>query len=89
VDSDTKMNIDFSKTGKSFFHKSISELKVPTVLTGSKEDEYCDHLDKIYQDLQKKNNELEIQLFDKGNHPAMLSNKDDFLKLIEGYEVRN
>ena len=82
VDLDTKVNIEFSKTEKSFFHKSISELTVPTLLTGSMKDEFCDHLDKIYGELKKKNKKLEIHLFNTGNHPAMLSNKDEFLKLI-------
>lgn len=82
VDLDTKVNIEFSKTGKSFFHKSVSELKVPALLTGSMKDEYCNHLDKIYADLKKKNNMLEIHLFEKGNHPAMLSNRDEFFKMI-------
>lgn len=82
VDLDTKVNIEFSKTGKSFFHKSISKLKVPTLLTGSMRDEYCNRLDEIYKELQEKNNKLEIHLFEDGNHPAMLSNRDKFLNLI-------
>lgn len=83
VDLDTQINIDFSKTGKSFFHKSIAELNVPTLLTGSIKDEYCNHLDKIYEDLKRKNNKLEIYLFEKGNHPAMLSNKKEFFEIIK------
>ncbi|MBI9063736.1 MAG: alpha/beta hydrolase [Marinilabiliaceae bacterium] len=83
VDLDTIVNVEFSETGKSFFHKSISELKVPTLLTGSLEDEYCDHFDKIYADLKKKNDSLEIHLFEKGNHPAMISNKREFYKIIK------
>ncbi len=83
VDLDTEVNIEFSKTGKSFFHKSVSDLEVPTLITGSLKDEYCDHLDKIYGDLKKKNNKLEIHLFEKGNHPAMISNKKEFLEIIK------
>ncbi|MFC0877865.1 alpha/beta fold hydrolase [Saccharicrinis sp. FJH2] len=83
VDLDTKMNIEFSKTGKSFFHKSIRDLNVPTLITGSMEDEYCDHLDKIYGELKEKNKDLEIHLFDKGNHPAIISSRDKFLYLIK------
>ncbi len=83
VDLDTEVNIEFHKTGKSFFHKSISDLKVPTLLTGSMKDEYCDHLDKIYDDLKKKNNTLDIHLFEKGNHPAILSNKNEFFEIIK------
>ena len=88
IDLDTKVNIEFSKTGKSFFHKSISELNVPTLLTGSMEDEYCDHLDKIYSTLQEKNKNLEIHLFEKGKHPAIISSRDKFLNLIKG-KVKN
>jgi valacyclovir hydrolase len=80
---DTKDNIDFASTGKSFFHKPISELSAPTLLTGSKMDDYCNHPDNIFGELKKKNNSLEIHLFDKGNHPAMLTNKDEFLELIK------
>lgn len=83
VDLDTLVNIEFAKTGKSFFHKSIAELKVPTLLTGSLKDEYCDHLDKIYDELQRKNNKLEVHLFEDGNHPAILSNKDEFLEILK------
>ena len=82
VDSDTKVNIEFAKTGKSFFHKSISDLNVPTLLTGSKKDEYCDDLDKIYYKLKEKNPSLEIHMFENGNHPAMLSNENEFLDLV-------
>jgi len=77
VDMDTEMLINFSKLGKSFFHKSISELIVPTLLTGSKQDEYCDSLDKIYEALKMKNNKLEIHMFKIGKHPAMLTNKNE------------
>ena len=82
VDLDTEVNIAFAKTGKSFFHKSISNLQVPTLLTGSRQDEFCHHLDKIYAGLKKKNPNLEIHLFEKGNHPAMLSNHEAFFKII-------
>lgn len=82
VDLDTAVNIEFAKTGKSFFHESITELKVPTLLTGSLKDEYCDHLDQIYGALKEENPSLEIHLFEDGNHPAMLSNKDAFFELV-------
>jgi len=83
VDLDTEVNIAFAKTDASFFHRSISELRVPALVTGSMEDEYCDGLDRIYGDLEKKNSRLEIHLFKKGGHPAMLSNKDAFFELLK------
>ncbi len=83
VDMDTKVNIEFAQTGRSFFHKPISELKVPTLITGSLKDEYCSNLDEIYSGLKRKNESLEIHLFEKGNHPAMISNKEAFLELLK------
>lgn len=85
VDLDTDVNVEFAETGNSFFHQSISGLKVPTLLAGSLEDEYCNHLDKIYKRLQHKNPDLKIHLFDTGNHPAMLSNSERFFSLVAEY----
>ncbi|WP_321345053.1 alpha/beta hydrolase [uncultured Draconibacterium sp.] len=82
VDLDTNVNIEFYKTGKSFFHKSISALQEPALITGSRKDEYCDHLDKIYGDLKNKNQKLEIHLFEQGGHPAMITNTNAFLEII-------
>ncbi|HNX44110.1 MAG TPA: alpha/beta hydrolase [Bacteroidales bacterium] len=83
VDLDTEMLISFSKRGESFFHKSFAELTVPSLLTGSKQDEYCDSLDKIYEALKIKNDKLEIHMFEKGKHPAMISNKNEFYELVK------
>lgn len=83
VDSDTSMNLKFAKTGNAFFHKPISDLRVPTLLTGSKMDEYCGHLYEIYIVLKRQNNDIEIHMFESGGHPAMISNKTEFIKLIE------
>lgn len=82
VDLDTEMLLEFTKTGQSFYHKPISDLSVPTLLTGSLEDEYCDHFDQIYEGLKKKNSALTIHLFESGTHPAMLSNKEAFYDLV-------
>ena len=82
VDLDTQMLIKFHNAGKSFFHKSISELEVPALLTGSKKDEFCDSLDAIFKGLKKKNDKLDIFLFEEGGHPAMLSNGSEFYKLV-------
>ena len=85
VDADTKANINFYKTGKSFFHKPISELKVPTLVTGSRKDEYCSHLDDIYSTLSSKSKNIKVHLFENGNHPAMISNKKEFFNLVQSF----
>jgi len=81
VDLDTEMLLTFNKLNKSFFNKSISEIKVPTLLTGSLKDEYCDSLDMVYEDLKHKSSGLKIKMFQKGGHPAIISNKKMFYKL--------
>lgn len=83
VDQDTEMMKAFYQQKRSFFHKPVSELVVPALLTGSKQDEYCDSLDKIYEGLKQKNARLEIQMFERGKHPAMLSNKNTFYELVK------
>lgn len=85
VDQDTEVNIEFAKSGKSFFHKPISDLQVPTLLTGSMKDEYCNHLDEIYKDLVKKSKALDIHMFKEGNHPAMISNKTAFKNIFSSH----
>jgi len=82
VDLDTEMLLCFSKLNHSFFHQSIANLKVPTLLTGSKKDEFCDYLEDIYLKMKEKNNMLEIHLFEEGFHPAMLSNAEKFFELV-------
>lgn len=82
VDLDTEMLLTFGASGHSFFHKPISELMVPTLLTGSLEDDIVPAIDTIYADLKKKNMALDIHLFDTGNHPAMLSNGEAFYGLV-------
>ncbi len=83
VDSDTKVNLDFYESGKSFFHKSISDLEIPTYLTGSLMDEYCSSLDKIYAELADKNSHINVHLFKWGKHPAMITNKNNFFNLVQ------
>lgn len=83
VDLDIEMLLNFSNLNKSFFHKPISELSVPTLLTGSKNDEYFHSLEKTYNTIKKKNDIIEIHLFESGSHPAMISNKKEFLVIIE------
>ena len=83
VDLDTDVNLEFFDTGRSFFHKSISDLKPKTLLTGSMKDEYCSHLESIFKKLKDKNPRLDIHLFKEGKHPAMLSNKIEFINLVK------
>ena len=82
VDLDTTVNVEFYHSGRSFFCKPFSELTVPTLITGSREDEFCSGLDRIYSDLKVKNPAIKIHLFDRGGHPAIISSKLLFYKIF-------
>jgi pimeloyl-ACP methyl ester carboxylesterase len=83
VDLDTEMLLEFSSTEKSFYHKSIAELKIPTLITGSRKDEFCDYLGDIYAAMKAKNPSLSVHLFEEGGHPAMLSNYMLFYEIVK------
>ena len=75
VDNDTHAIYLHYQTHKNFFHKKLRELKVPVLLTGSKEDEFMsgDFFEKIYNDIPIPNKTIHI--FEHGRHPAIISNK--------------
>lgn len=83
IDLDTEMQIDFSKHKKSYFHKSISRLSVPALLTGSTKDEFCHNLDVLYENIRKKNQNISIHMFTSGSHPAFISNKYEYYQLVK------
>ena len=85
VDQDTDVNIEFFETNKPFFHKDISELSVPTLFTGSLQDEYIDNIEKRYSTLTKRNPAIKTKFFETGSHPAILAHKGEFKNLLLEY----
>lgn len=90
VDCDTKAIYEHSKTIKNFHHKDLSKLLVPILLTGSKEDEFASMInDKFYDDLfnrlLKKIKKGSVHIFEHGNHPAIMSNEEEFSKLAKKF----
>lgn len=82
VDADTRMQLNFFKSGKSFFHKSLSSLRVPTLFTGSKKDFFIKDIENVYKDMKAKSGHIEVILFGQGMNPAILSNRLKFSKII-------
>ena len=66
-----------------FFHKPMDELKVPVLLTGSLEDDLFPkgHCKVVFDEICAKTSFAKVHIFDHGDHPAMLSNMDEFVKL--------
>ena len=86
VDRDTQAIKRHYKEIGCFFHKELSNLKVPVLLVGSKEDEFMSNIiENIYEDLLKKIPDSSIYLFEKGGHPAILTNMDEFFKIVKDF----
>jgi pimeloyl-ACP methyl ester carboxylesterase len=86
VDCDTQAVIAHDKTVGAFFHKPLEELKAEILLTGSREDEFVcalgdDYFDKVYGEILRKIGHGKMHLFQKGGHPAMVSNAEQFIDL--------
>ena len=85
VDNDTHVNIMHHKQISLFFHKDLSCLKVPVLLTGSLEDEYVSHIDNLYTDLLIKIPHGSMYIFPKGGHPSMISNAEGFARISKEF----
>lgn len=68
------------------FCKPIEELTVPMLLIGSKEDEMCrEDFEEEYHSIASLVKSAEIQLFEVGNHPLILSMAMEISALIKKY----
>lgn len=86
VDNDTNSLLKCARKHISLFHKSLTELKVPLLLTGSNNDDmirvdFVNEYNSILQEVPygKKH------LFQNGFHPAIISNKNEFAKVIKEF----
>lgn len=88
VDLDTDVVIRHEKTIKNFFHRDLSQLTIPAMLSVSlKDDEYIGIMDieKTYKELMKKIPKGILHLFPSGGHPAMLTNAKEFADLAKDF----
>lgn len=87
VDNDTDALYEHYKTIRKFFHKPLEMFSRPILFTGSNEDEFatCDFYKKTYSELLKKVKNGEMHLFDKGGHPAIMSNAVEFAKVANTF----
>ena len=86
VDNDTSAIMRHAAEIGDFFHKPVTELKAKLLLTGSKEDRFMysisdEYYEKTYGAIISKVPGAQMHLFDKGDHPAMLSDFDDFYQI--------
>lgn len=86
VDLDTEALLQCAKEKHPLFHKPLNELKVPTLLVGSKKDEMCrPNLEDEYKQMSTVIPNAKVYIFNQGGHPAILSNAEEFAQLIQRF----
>ena len=91
VDNDTDVCISHNKTVKNFFHKDLSALSVPAMLTASLEDEFAQiaglDFNLLYSEIARKIADCRMHIFSSGGHPAMLTNAVEFFDIAKEFLV--
>lgn len=85
VDLDTKALLTLAKS-EYLFCSPIEGLNVPLLMIGSREDEMCrNDMENEYTQLKSIVKNVEIKMFEVGNHPLILSNAIEIYKTIRKY----
>lgn len=90
IDNDTEAIFEHYKTIGKFFHKPLETMQPDVLLTGSKEDEFVslvshDFFENTFSAILKKIKNGKMHLFDKGGHPAILSNGLSFANVAKKF----
>lgn len=86
VDNDSDAIYSHFMEIKKFFHRDLSEVKKPVLLTGSLEDEYLkDIIVDLYADLKEKIRGSRSHYFYTGGHPAMVTSGEEFAKIAKEF----
>ena len=83
-DADTEAVIRHAREVGAYFHRSLSEVQVPLLLTGSDEDEMfpSGHFQRLFHEICRETCRAETHVFPHGGHPAMMSNMEEFAALL-------
>lgn len=82
VDQNTLLISEFSKEIGNFFHKDISSIKNEVLITGSRKDDLIPDIENILKGINSKIENSKLVIFERGNHPAMLSNIKEFRNIV-------
>ena len=86
-DCDTDAVLTHAEEIGAFFHKPMEKLSVKMLLTGSLEDEMfpMGHCKVLFEEICKKTDYAKAHIFEHGGHPAMNSNKDEFVRICDSF----
>lgn len=87
IDADTQAIIAHANHIVDFFHKPLTELKPDILLMGSRKDSFfpTGFYDEVFAQILHKTGHGQQHLFDYGDHPAMLSNQDEFVAISKAF----
>lgn len=85
VDCDTASLVQSAEQKRPLFWRELSELKVPLLLIGSKEDTMIGgHIEAEYDEVLNEAQDAELLFLDQGAHPTILSNAEQVAaKILE------
>jgi len=87
VDADTRALVAHANHIVDFFHKPLTELQPDVLLTGSREDSFfpVGFYDDVYARMLGKIGHGKQYIFEHGDHPAMMSNQDEFVTISKDF----
>lgn len=86
VGLDTEALLQCAKEKRPLFHKPLTEMKIPVLLMGSKEDAMCrKNLEQEYKEMADLIPNAAIQIFEHGGHPAILTNAEKAVEVISEF----
>ena len=90
VDLDTEALLKCAEEKRPLFHKPPTELGVPILLMGGKEDEMCrSDLEQEYREMARLIPNAAVHIFERGGHPAILSNAEEAAEAITEFIADN
>ncbi len=83
IDLDTKALLQCAREKRPLFQKPLTEMKVPVLFTGSREDEMCrENLEQEYRKMAAFIPDASIRIFEHGGHPAIATNAEEAAEII-------
>ncbi|WP_099203484.1 alpha/beta fold hydrolase [Miniphocaeibacter massiliensis] len=89
VDLDTKALVKLYENKRKLFVKPIENLQIPVLFTISLEDEMLSkNTTKKFEELKQILENVQVHYFEKGGHPAILSNAKECANIITEFLVK-
>ena len=88
-DADTDAVMRHAKEIGAYFHQPLSNLRPPLLLTGSEEDEMfpSGHYQQLFSEICRETRRAEAYIFPHGGHPAMMSNREEYVSLLNRFVI--